>query len=301
MKTLLYWVQQCIIIMRVYIYLTVVALMWGANFHLLKYMLLTVTALEAGFWRYLFATLFIGFYTIKSMPSFKIVRAYSKGILVVGLAGLFGFNLLLFWGLQRSSALNASLLMSLSPLATLCMARLVFKTQVTAFQIWGACVSMLGVLYLLTKGTWANLLHLHYALGDLALVAAVLLSSCYHIWVKKYAEGIHVAQFTFLTNVVCFLAFATIFAFMPNPGLFQYNIGFWMATLAFGAIGTGMTYMLWNKAVALTDATNVGFFMNLVPLSTAFIAVYLGDTITTVHMISGFLIFLGIALSIFKK
>lgn len=284
-----------------YFYLIFAALMWGINFHLLKYMLLTVQPIQAGFWRYLFALLFLGVATIKSLPSLEEIKAYGTGILMVGLLGLFGFNVLLFWGVEYSSALNASLLMSLSPVVTLYMARVVFKTPITAFHLWGACLSVWGVLYLISKGSWSNLIQMHFALGDLALIAAVVLSSCYHVWVKKYAQGMDNAHFTFLTNLVCFGAFALVCAGTTKFEALQYGFGFWLAAIAFGAIGTGMTYICWNKALALTDPNKAGFFMNLVPLATVQVSIGLGETITSVHLIAGFLICSGIVLALFRR
>lgn len=286
--------------MKAYVYLIFAALMWGVNFHLLKYMLVTVKPMEAGFWRYLFALIFIGIFSLRSLPSFKEVKAHALGILLVGLLGLFGFNVFLFWGVAYSSALNASLLMSLSPIATLYIARVVFKTPVTASQMWGACLSVLGVLYLISKGNWANLLHIKYALGDLALIVAVVLSSCYHVWVKKYAQGMDSGQFTFLSHILCFGAFAMVFTLNTKAESPHYDVGFWRAAVCFGVMGTGMTYQYWNKALVYVDATKAGFFMNLVPLSTAIVAVCTGEAITTVHLISGLLIFLGIMLALFK-
>lgn len=275
--------------------------MWGLNFHLLKAMLTSVHFIEAGFWRYVFGVAALAIYVWKSFPTWSLFKRHAAGILLVGLFGLFGFNLFLFWGLRYTSSINASLIISLSPIVTLYLGTLFLKSAITYTQVIGSILGLIGVGYLMTKGDVANLNLLVFSKGDVLILLAMLLSSFYHIWVKKYAVSISNAHFTFLTQLVCLLSFILIIPFFIEPHSINYGIRFWMVSILFGVVGTAVTYILWNKGLGFIGASKAGMFMNIIPLSTAVITVILGNELTTVHMGSGILIFSGLIVSQIKQ
>ena len=76
------------------------AIFWGLNFHLAKIMLQYVNFIEAGFWRYLLGVGFLLLLLLRShsWPPISQIRIGMKGILLVGVVGLFGFNLFFLFG-----------------------------------------------------------------------------------------------------------------------------------------------------------------------------------------------------------
>ena len=124
--------------MKATIYLTLSALLWGLNFHLLRVMLNSTGFLEAAFWRYIFGVVFLVLFTTRSLPAYSSVKGNLKGILLTGIAGIFLFNVLLFRGLEYTSSINASLLISLNPLITLFLSSVIFKTPIRFPQLTGA-------------------------------------------------------------------------------------------------------------------------------------------------------------------
>ena len=128
----------------------------------------------------------------------------------------------------------------------------------------------------------------------------MLLSAFYHIWVKKYAISISNQHFTFFTNLVCLVSFILITPFFITPHTFNLGCQFWVASISFGVFGTALTYILWNKGLRIIGANKAGIFMNIVPLSTAVIAVLLGKQLAAFHIVSGILIFSGLFISQIK-
>jgi drug/metabolite transporter (DMT)-like permease len=274
--------------------------MWGLNFHLFKIMLSSVHFIEAGFWRYFFGVLVLTIYIRKKFPTWYLFKKNIKGVLVVGVLGIFCFNLLLFWGLMSTSAINASLIISLNPIVTLFLAHLFLKSNINIKKLVGAFIGVLGVVYLLSKGNLVNLNNLTFSKGDLLILLAMVLSAFYHIWVKKYAVNISNPHFTFFTNLICLLSFIIITPFFISPHSINYELNFWIATITFGVFGTAFTYIFWNKGLRIIGASKAGVFMNIVPLSTGVIAVLLGKNLNGFHIISGLLIFLGLLISQIK-
>ncbi|OJJ23642.1 hypothetical protein BKI52_04575 [marine bacterium AO1-C] len=287
--------------MKATLYLITSAFMWGLNFHLLKIMLSSVHFIEAGFWRYLFGVAALAIYVRKSFPKWSLFKKHLTGILIVGILGLFCFNLLLFWGLQYTSSINASLIISLNPIATICLAYFFLKSSISYQQMTGAFLGVVGVIYLLSKGNLLNLNLIVFSKGDLLILLAMFLSAFYHIWVKKYTIGISGKHFTFLSNLVCFMSFALITPFLIKPHAINYGGQFWLTVLTFGVFGTAATYVLWNKGVVIVGASKAGIFMNIVPFSTAIIAVLMGKELTVYHVVSGIFILLGVAIAQMKR
>lgn len=286
--------------MKATLYLIISAIMWGLNFHLLKLMLSSVHFIEAGFWRYFFGVIALGIYTRKSFPRWNLFKKHITGILIVGILGLFCFNILLFWGLMYTSSINASLIISLNPMVTLFLAYFFLKTSVNYRQLIGAFIGIIGVVYLISKGDLLNLNLFVFSKGDTLILVAMFLSAFYHIWVKKYAKNISNQHFTFFTNLVCLVSFIIITPFYIEPHSINFGLQFWIVSISFGVFGTALTYIIWNKGLSIIGASKAGIFMNIVPLSTALIAILLGKELTTFHIISGIMIFLGLLISQIK-
>lgn len=263
-------------------------------------MLTSVHFLEAGFWRYLVGVIFLAFIALRDSLDFKAIKSNISGILLVGIVGLFSFNILLFWGLNFTSSINASLIISLSPMVTLFLTFMIFRTPINFFQIAGAASGFAGVIYLLSQGSLAVLLQMKINKGDALIMLATIIAAFYHIWVKKFSFGFLINHFTFLTNLTCFICFLIILPFLSPVDPVSYPIDFWIAAIAFGSLGTALTYKLWNSGVKLIGPDKAGIFMNLVPLSTAIISFYVGEEITTIHFLSGIMIIVGLIFSNLK-
>lgn len=264
-------------------------------------MLSSVHFMEAGFWRYFFCVIVLGIYTRKSFPKWSLFKKHFTGILIVGILGLFCFNILMFWGLMFTSSINASLIISLSPITTLFITYFTFGTSINYKQFLGAFIGLIGVAYLLSKGDLLNLNQLMLSKGDILVLFAMVLSSFYHIWIKKYALDIPNQHFTFFTNLICLVSFILITPFFIEPHSINYGFQFWIVSILFGVFGTAITYSFWNKGVSEIGASKAGIFMNIVPLSTAIISVLLGKELTQFHIISGVLIVIGLIFSQMKR
>lgn len=104
-----------------YILVALAAILWGANFNLAKPVLAEMHPLVAGADRYLIAAAIMLAITCINgeRPPLRHFRAY----LILGLIGVFGFNLFFFLGMASTSPVNGALIMALNPLLTSLIAR----------------------------------------------------------------------------------------------------------------------------------------------------------------------------------
>ncbi|MDX2304770.1 MAG: DMT family transporter [Microscillaceae bacterium] len=280
--------------MKAFLYLFTAAFLWGLNFHLAKVMLQDTGFLEAGFWRYFLGVLVLITLTFYDLPSYRVFRVHHKGLLLVGAIGLFGFNYLFFLGMQYTTAINATLIVSLNPALTLFFSYLILKTPMTRQHISGILLALVGVVYLLSKGNLYNLQKIQFSRGDMIILAANTVFALHHVWVKKYAVNISNRHFTFLTNLICLLCFVLVLPLSQLGNWTSYDLPFWLAAFGIGALGTAWAYLLWNVGVQKIGANKAGIFMNVVPLSGALLAVFFGESLYFYHLWSALLIISGL-------
>jgi len=280
--------------MKAIIYFTITAIFWGLNFHLAKFMLNEVRFAEAGFWRYFFGVVPLFILAYKELPSLKIIRENLKGIFLVGVIGLFGFNFFFFLGLLNSPAINGALIISTTPALTILFSTLILKTPFEKKHLWGVSISLLGVLYLILKGNMAALMQIEFSTSDILLFISSSFFALQNVWVKKYANKMSNKNFTFLTNLLCMLSFLILLPFLGTENVITYSSSFWFSAIGIGFFGTTVAYLLWNAGIKLTSANQAGIFINVVSLSTAVFSILLGEQLYLYHLISGSLIVLGV-------
>jgi len=280
--------------MKAISYFIISTIFWGLNFHLAKVMLAQANFIEAGFWRYLFGVIPLTLLASKALPSWPEIVKNLKGISLVGIIGIFGFNLFFFMGMMSTSAINAVLIFSLNPILTLIISNRILKTSINYLHILGILISVIGVAYLLSKGSLENLYLIEFSYGDIFIFTGTIFFALHHVWVKKYAVSISNTNFTLLTAFLCMICFVLLLPFVGMQSPVNYTLYFWLSAIGIGVFGTALAYYAWNKGIKLTDANQAGMFINITPLFTALFAVFFGETLYFYHGVSGLLIILGV-------
>jgi len=236
--------------MKSRLFLIIAAILWGLNFHFASFMLKEATFLESATWRYVFGVVPLLLLSSKSLRKMKFDTIPLKGILLVGIIGLFGFNMLFFLGLKYTSPVNAALIISLNPMTTIYLSALIVKTRITKFHIIGAIISLLGVAILLTKGNLSNILLVDLNKGDFLILLANIVFALHHVWVKQYKNNFSTFNFTALTNLVCLLCFLVLLPVSSFTIGIEHTTNYWLWATGIGTFGTAIAYLLWNQGIS---------------------------------------------------
>lgn len=287
--------------MKATLYLVTAAIIWGLNFHFAQIMLQSSSFIEAGFWRFLLGVFTLVIISYRQLPDFQDFTADFKGLSLVGLVGIFGFNIFFFWGMLTTSPLNAALIVGLNPALTLLFSKILLNTQLQLKHIIGIVVAFVGVLCLLVKGDFAELQHFSFAIGDLLIMIASTLFALQHIWIKKYTGGISIKKFTLLTNLICLVCFIVVMPWVSVQKLDTHGSPFWISVLGIGCLGTAVAFLMWNEGVKKIGPDKAGIFINLVPLSTAISGVFLNQPLLMYHLVSGLLIISGLLVMQYQR
>jgi drug/metabolite transporter (DMT)-like permease len=223
---------------------------------------------------------------------------------LLGLLGVGCYNALQYLALQTSTPLNVTLVASSMPLWMLALGTLFFGARVSRPQLLGVMLSMAGVLVVLSRGHWQQLLALRLVAGDLFMLLATVSWAWYSWLLSRRAEPDAIrddwAAFL-LAQVALGLVWSGLFAGAEWALTDARIVWGWplIAALLFVAIGPAvLAYRCWGLGVQRAGPAVAGFFSNLTPLFAALMsAAFLGETPRPYHALAFALIVGGIVVS----
>lgn len=228
-----------------------------------------------------------------------------KRFMVLGLLGVGCYNALQYLALQTSTPLNVTLVAASSPAWMLGIGALWFGQRITARQVAGAVLSIVGVLVVLSRGDWDLLLQVRLVPGDIYVLIATAAWSVYSWLLIRPGDPPEIrgdwAAFV-MAQIVFGLGWSALFAgsewlVMPDATV---HWGWPLAAaLAYIAIGPAiLAYRCWGLGVQRAGPNMAGFFANLTPLFAALMSVaFLGELPRVYHAVAFALIVGGIVVS----
>ncbi|QEA11737.1 DMT family transporter [Comamonas flocculans] len=227
---------------------------------------------------------------------------------LLGLLGIGSYNALQYLALQTSSPMNVTLVASGVPVWMLLVGALVFKVRVTGRQAVGALLSVAGVLLVLSRGDWQQLVDLRLVPGDLYMVLATIAWAFYSWLLLRTSEprAIRADWSAFLMAQMFFgVGWSGAFAAV-EWGTASYAIHWgWPLVLALAFIALGpalLAYRCWGEGVRRGGPVLAAFFLNLTPLFAAVMsAAFLGEVPHLYHALAFVLIVGGIVATSWRR
>src|SRR3989344_3188929 len=209
-----------------------------------------------------------------------------------------------YMALQTSTPINVTLVGSSMPVWMLAVGALFFGATVTRRQLLGALLSMCGVLLVLSRGEWSQLLAFRLVPGDVFMLLATISWAFYSWLLSRTSEPARIrgdwAAFL-MAQMVFGLAWSGSFAGVEWAMGHTHIAWGWplIAALAFIAVGPAvLAYRCWGVGVERAGPAVAGFFVNLTPLFAGILsAAFLGETPQLFHGVAFALIVGGIVVS----
>lgn len=227
-------------------------------------------------------------------------RRYS----LLGLLGVGCYNALQYLALQTSTPINVTLVGSSMPVWMLSVGALFFGVPVARRQLLGALLSIVGVLLVLSRGEWAQLMAFKLVPGDLFMLLASIAWAFYSWLLVRTHEpaGLRQDWAGFLMAQMVFgVAWSGLFAggeWLLTPAHIAWG---WplAAALAFIALGPALlAFRCWGSGVQRAGPNVASFFVNLTPLFAALMStLFLGERPHLYHALAFALIVGGIVVS----
>ncbi len=286
--------------------MTVPPLLWAANAVIGRLMGPLVPPLTLNFMRWVLAALVLLPLAPALLRAGSPLRTHWRRFALLGLLSIGLYNALQYQALQTSTALNVTLVAGSMPAFMLAIGALGYGQRVSARQLFGAALSMVGVLVVLTQGHPERLAALRFVPGDLFMLLATAVWAWYS-WLltdtRADPPGLRSDWAAFLlAQVLPGAAWAGLFAAaeqgLGSPVPIQWG-GPMALALAFIAVGPAvLAYRIWGMGVQRLGPTLSGFFSNLTPLFAAVMSgLFLGEAPGWHHGLAFALIVGGIAVS----
>ena len=219
----------------------------------------------------------------------------SRGTLVLmGLTGVAlyyaGFNL----ALTYTTASQGALVQSSIPAVTAVLAVVWLRERLSMRRMLGIGLAIAGVL-LIVAGSPSNEGARAPLIGNLLMFGTVLTWGAYTMLAKRVAraDAVVVTAAVSLIGTVLLIPAALAEAVgTPAPSISAET---WLRIMYLGALPSGASYLLYNRALRDLDASQVGAFTNLSPVIGAVSGVvFLGETITPLAIGGGAVVLVGV-------
>lgn len=277
---------------RSYFFVLLASILWGSVAAVAKLLLVDLNNLQVLFFANLFA--FVGLFLIVIFRKERsLIRTYTKNdyfnFAWMGFLGVFAYNFFLYGGLQLLPAQEAFIINYLWPIAVVAFAVLILKESITARKILAITLSFLGVVMVISKGSFSGL-GFGNMLGIFSAIAGALTYGLFSVLGKKHDYD-KLVSMTFYYFFSCFYALAALLIFSDIPSI---GVGQFLGLLWLG-LSNGLAPVFWFLALKHGDTAKMSNMIFLTPfVSLVYIHFLLKEEILASSILGLTVIVLGI-------
>jgi len=245
--------------------------------------------------------LLLGIVCLGSIVFFKRgFRATRKHVGIILFVGILGFGISLgfqFTGTKLSSAANAALVTSASPVFILLFGALILHERVTSARLFALALASIGVLIVVDPR--AALYGGKAAIGNILLLGAAITWGLYSVLIKKSSKDINIIEVSTYAFIGGWLfSIPLMLMEMKSESIGTVTFPIFLGVLYLGIIATALAMYLWNKSLDILEAGLVSLLFFAQPVvGVALGALLLGEVLSTGFWVGAALIGLGLLIA----
>lgn len=283
-----------------YLLVSLAPLFWSGNFVLGRALHESIPPIALSFWRWAVALLILLPIVLGRVGELAgALRRHWAILSLLGLLGVANFNTFVYIGLQTTTATNAVLLVSTTPVLILALSYFLLGQSVRPVQVLGVLLSLSGVGAIVTAGEPTVIADLALNSGDLWILGAVASWALYSVCLRWRPQGM---------DALMFLTATVATGLVPLLPLYLWDLArgssLSIDAVTIGAVGyvalfpSVLAYVFWNRGVADLGANRTGQFLHLMPVfGTLLSMLLLGERLAMYHIAGIGLIGAGILLA----
>lgn len=273
-------------------------MVWGVNFPLIKIALAVVPPLAFNALRFPMAALALLLLLRSLGIRERMRRADVLAIVTLGVLGNVVYQGLFIFGVARTTAGNASLLLATSPAWTVVLSWISGQERVSR-EVWtGVLATLLGMVLVVAGGAGMSFQR-STLVGDLLMMLAAGAWAAYTVGSRPLVQRYGAMPLTAWTLWIGTVGVIAI----GLPSLRQVDLGaiepgIWGIVVYAGVLSISVAYALWNRGVRQLGNSRTAVYSNLVPvvaLLTAWIT--LGERPTVLQVAGAAVILWGLRLT----
>ncbi|MBW2437355.1 MAG: DMT family transporter [Deltaproteobacteria bacterium] len=277
--------------MVTYVKLLLTAIFWGGTFVAGRSLAQHVGPYSAAFLRFAVASLFLVFITWKVEGRLALLkRGQLLPVFLLGLTGVFFYNVFFFKGLKLIEAGRAAIIIANNPILIALLSAAIFKEKLNAIKATGIGISVTGAILAISKGDLRVILQGHLGWGEFYIFLCVASWVTFSLLGKAVMSGLSpLASVTYssLTGTLLLL----IPAFREGiVNCINFSIYDWWNIFYLGFFGTVLGFVWFYEGIKKIGPTKAGLFINFVPISAILLAFFLLDEPVTFSLLIGALL-----------
>jgi drug/metabolite transporter (DMT)-like permease len=266
-----------------YAKLLLTALFWGGTFIAGRLVVRDVSPYSASFLRFAIASVLLsGLAWRMEGRNMRLKGHQIMPVLVLGLTGVFAYNIFFLKGLKLIEAGRASMIVANNPIFIALLSAYFFKEKLTPLRLAGILLSIAGAILVISRGHLGALFQGGIGPGELLMFGCVATWVTYSLVGKALMRDLKPLPSVTYSVLVGALALS-VPAF--GEGLAGKIGGFtptdWLCLAYLGIFGTVIGFVWFYQGIQRIGAMRAGLFINFVPISAVILSfLLLGEAIT---------------------
>ena len=284
-----------------YLFLVLATFCWSGNFIVGKFATVyEIPPLTLNVFRWISVWFILIPFTYKEI--FENLPYIKKNWFVISFMGVITistFNSVVYFALNYTQVINAVLMLSAIPAATIVLSSLMKIEETNIFQLLGLVLSIIGIGSIISNGDIQKIISLDFNKGDMWMLVCVITWSLYSTLLKK--NNFKFSQFTLIQLMVSvgILFLIPQFFYEKSIGL-ELNLdkNFFLILIYVAIFPAIAAYYFWQKGIEIIGPNRASMFIQLMPLFSAVMAIIIfKEKFELYHFVGATFILSGIYLS----
>ncbi|OEU62427.1 MAG: hypothetical protein BBJ57_04755 [Desulfobacterales bacterium PC51MH44] len=275
--------------MVVYIKLLLTAVFWGGTFIAGRVVAQNVGPFSAAFLRFVVASVFLFFLTWKIEGRLSLIlKRQIVPVILLGLTGVFSYNVLFFKGLKLIDAGRAAIIIANNPIFITLLSCYFFKEKLTIIKFSGVIISVTGAIIVISKGNLYEMLNGGIGWGELFILGCVASWVAYSLIGKAVMENLSplvAVSYSAAIGAAC-LFIPAVFEGMMQDWTY-YEIKDWLSIFYLGFFGTVIGFVWYYEGIKKIGPMKASLFINFVPISAIILAFFILKEPITISLFIG--------------
>lgn len=275
--------------MLIYVKLILTAIFWGGTFIAGRVVAKDVGPFSAAFFRFAIASSFLTLIVWRIDGRLLLPKKRQMvPIILLGLTGVFTYNVFFFKGLKLINAGRASIIIANNPIFIAILSAYFFKEKLNLIKVLGIIISVTGAIIVISKGNLNEIVQGSIGRGEIFIFCCVL------SWVVYSLIGkVVMADLSPLSSVFYSCVIGTFFLFFPAcfegilNNFHHYPIMAWLGIFYLGIFGTVVGFVWYYEGIKQIGPTKASLFINFVPVSAVILAFMILDEPITLSLFIG--------------
>jgi drug/metabolite transporter (DMT)-like permease len=284
----------------IYAKLFLTALFWGGAFVAARVVTQELPPFSASLWRFVIAsTVLTALVVLHEGGLPRLRRRQVVPVVLLGLTGVFAYNVFFFLGLKTITAGRAALIVANNPVFIALFSALIFRERLSIANGIGILVCLAGAVIVISRGNPDLLLSGGIGRGELFILG------CVASWVSYSLIGkVILRDLSPLAAVTwsCLIGAAALLPFAWREGLGRQtglaSPAAWAGLLFLGVLGTAVGFLWYYEGIRAIGPSRAAVFINFVPVSGVLFGwLILSETLTRTLLTGAALVVVGVFLT----